>query len=225
MKGYKLVSQNMKTRVGHENETTWEIGKTISVKEGKMELCTNTVIHYYSDPVVAIIMNCIHANITNPRMFEVETSDEYVTDGLKYGCKSITLLGEIDAPKVTLEQKVAFGILSSLFVYKESNFVKWANNWLSGKDRTAAAARVAVHAVYAAAVYADAARAAARAAAAAVYAARAAADADARADADAAARAAADAAAAAAARADARADARAARTIDFTILAKKAMSF
>ena len=41
------------------------------------------------------------------------------------------LIKEIEVPNITLTQKIAFGILCALEVYKVEDFVKWANNWLN----------------------------------------------------------------------------------------------
>ena len=96
----------------------------------------------------------------------------------------MTLIKEIELPEITLNQQIAFGILCSLAVYKESTYILWANDWLNNVDRSAARAYAAAYAAYAAAAAdayaaADAAYAAADAAR---YAARANAAADANID-------------------------------------------
>jgi len=214
---YKLTTQEMTTAYN----TQWEIGVKRTVKPGKMELCSNTVLHYYDSPVLAVLLNPIHAGTKNPRLFEIKTSKAFVADRLKFGCKSQTLTKEIPLPEITTNQKIAFAILCALEVYQESSFTEWANSWLFGKNRTADA-YAAYAAAYAAYVADDAAYAAHAAAYAAAYAAyAAAADADADAD-DAAAAYAAYAAAYAAADADADA---AADKIDFKAIAEKAMQY
>ena len=93
-------------------------------------------MHCYSDPLLAILLNPIHANIDNPRLFEVEVERKNLTDnGLKEGWTRMRLIKELDIPEVSRIQKVAFGILCALKVYQNEKFVEWANNWLSGKDR------------------------------------------------------------------------------------------
>jgi hypothetical protein len=178
------------------DEFQWELGKEVTTDGNSNELCNKHWLHYYHHPLLAVLLNPIHADIDNPRLFEVKALGKHLNDnGLKGGCTKMTLVKELKVPKITLNQKIAFGILCSLEIYKKSKYVKWANNWLSGVDRTAYAAGAA----YAAATYA-----------AAAYAARAAADAD--------------AAAYAAARA-AYAAARAAADIDLIKLAKKALKY
>jgi len=48
-----------------------------------------------------------------------------------------------DLPEIPNRQKVKFGILCALEVYREKKFVQWAENWLSGKDRSLSAAQEA----------------------------------------------------------------------------------
>ena len=46
----------------------------------------------------------------------------------------------IDLPKMTLTQAIATSIYYSLQLPQPDEYVKWANNWLSGADRSQAAA-------------------------------------------------------------------------------------
>ena len=142
---YKLTTQAMTTR-----NTQWELGVKQTAKPGDMVLCSDTVLHYYNSPLLAVLLNPIHADIENPRLFEIKTSKKFVTDQLKFGCKSQTILKEIPLPEITTNQKIAFAILCALEVYQCHPFMTWATNWLSGKDRTADAAYAARDAVYAA---------------------------------------------------------------------------
>ena len=88
-----------------------------------------------------------------------------VDDGMKVGCKTLTTIRQIPVPKIPAEQRVEIAIRCVLLVYKEEAWVKWANDWLSGKDRTLGAARAAEAAARAAEAAVRAAEAAVRAAA------------------------------------------------------------
>jgi hypothetical protein len=66
-----------------------------------------------------------------------------VDGGLKVGYTKMQLTKELQLPNVTTNQRIAFGILCALEVYHLPEFTKWANDWLSGKDRTWAAASAA----------------------------------------------------------------------------------
>jgi len=147
MKKYKLTDQNLKTHDGFQ----WELGKKVTT-DGKMDsLCNKSWLHYYDHPLLAVLLNPIHADIPNPRLFEVKACGNHLKDsGLKGGCTEMTLVKEIELPVITLNQKIAFGILCSLEVFKEKKFINWAIDWLSGKNRNYEAAHAA-HAAHAAA--------------------------------------------------------------------------
>jgi len=139
MKKYKLTSQELTTYSGFQ----WEIGKKFTTN-GEGELCGPGYLHYYHHPLLAVLMNPIHADINNPRIFEVEAEGVHKDDnGLKGGCTEMTLIKEIPLPVLTTTQRVAFSILTSLDVYKDRGYKEWAENWLSGKDRSESAARSA----------------------------------------------------------------------------------
>jgi hypothetical protein len=140
MKKYKLTDQHMRTHNGFQ----WELGKEVITDGENEELCNKHWLHYYHHPLLAVLLNPAHAQINYPRLFEAKALGKHLDDkGLKGGCTKMTLVKEIELPEITLNQKIAFGILCSLEIYKKSKYVKWANNWLSGVDRTAYTARAA----------------------------------------------------------------------------------
>lgn len=136
---YKLLSQDMKS---YKN-FLWEIGATVKIEKEGNRLCSEDVFHFYDHPALAVIFNPIHAQIKNPRLFEIEVEDIVSHDGMKGGCKQATLVKEIPIPKISLEQRVEFAIKVSLLVYTEKSYVLWAENWLNGEDRTIKAAEAA----------------------------------------------------------------------------------
>jgi len=139
------------------NEFQWEVGKWVETS-GEGELCGPGWIHCYHHPLLAVLLNPIHANFKHPRLFEAEVSGKSLDDrGLKIGWQKVRLLEEISIPKITKEQKIRFGIFCALQVYKEKSFVAWAKRWLSGKDISKMAtwaARTAAGAVAEAATWA-----------------------------------------------------------------------
>ena len=175
---YKLTDQAMQTHRGYQ----WTLGEPRQTSGGG-DLCSRGWLHAYTDPLLAVLLNPIHANFSDPRLFKGTGTRECREDnGLKVGYTSIVLTEEMPLPEVTLEQRVRFAILCALEVCTEPAFVTWTNGWLDGSDRTlktaaeAAAARAAAAATAAAwAAEAAAARAAEAAAAAATAAATAAA--------------------------------------------------
>lgn len=150
---YKLTNEKMQTRNGFQ----WELGVPRAATGAGAKLCTNAVLHYYRNPIEAVLYNPIHAGLKNPLLFEAEADGETATDGLKGGCKTLTLLRRLELPEVPTEKRIEFAIRCAKQVYSENEeFVQWANRWLDGTDRTARAARAAHHDVHAAHVDANA---------------------------------------------------------------------
>ena len=132
MKAYKLTSKGMRTY----NYTQWVLNEA-KTTNGKGTLCGPGWLHFYSHPLLAVFLNRIHCNFDNPRLFEIKAEGKIKNDrGLKLGCTKMTLVKELELPKVTPEQRVKFGILCALEVFKNKEFAKWAQNWLDGTDRT-----------------------------------------------------------------------------------------
>ena len=196
----KLTDENDQTK----NNTQW--GENIThTANGEGELCSKGWIHYYDSPLLAVLLNPIHGNFQNPNLWEIKVEGKIKNDkGLKYGATSVTTIKKIPLPEITLEQKIIFGILCAMEVYKNDKFYEWGNHWIDGTDRSKKSA-AAFNAAYAAAAFNAAYAAADAAAAAAAYAA-------------------ADAAYAAAAAAAAAADA-ADAAIDLHAIALKAISY
>jgi hypothetical protein len=174
--GYKLLTQDMKTRKGKYNEMDWSDVGEWHEANGEGGLCTAGMIHDYDDPWIAVVMNPAHAAIHNPVMYETERDGPTETDGLKCGCKRLRLVRRVDIPDVPRVQRVAFGILAAMQVCHDDVWLTWARAWLSGEDRSSTSARYAAEAA-AYVAFAAAATAAAYAAYAHDYAAEAAAEA------------------------------------------------
>ena len=160
MKVYKLTNPSGYTR----GTTQWTPGEWRET-DGQGDLCGPGWLHWYADPLVAVMLNPIHANIPNPRLWEAEAQGVVKDDhGLKSGSTRLRVLREIPLPEVTTEQRAAFGILCAWEVCTDPAWRTWAAAWLDGSDRSMAAAEEAARA--AAAAWAEWAAAAAAAAAA-----------------------------------------------------------
>ena len=156
MKAYKLTNQDMQTY----NNTQWVLGEA-KTTNGEGYLCGPGWLHFYSHPLLAVFLNPIHANFSNPRLFEIEAEGKIKKDrGLKFGCTRMTLVKELELPQVTSEQCVKFAIYCALEVCKDKKFVTWAKNWLNGTDRSYDSANAAYYAANAAYYAANAATAA-----------------------------------------------------------------
>ena len=88
---YKLTDQNMQTY----NNFQWELGVWKEATGKNTYSCTDGVLHYYADPLLANLFNPIHANYSNPRLFRIEIDKELNSDGLKGWSKKQRLIEEI----------------------------------------------------------------------------------------------------------------------------------
>jgi hypothetical protein len=190
MKVYKLTDKNGWTRRGSYNSCKWGVGVT-HVAEGTGGLCTDGCIHAYTSPLLAVLLNPIHANIRNPILFEGEMEITHRDKAdLKVGGRSLTITGKAPLPAPSFRQLVCFAILAAqaafslvnipslsqknaeVFTEKVAEWNVWAKNYTEGAKTPAAdaaahaahAADAAAHAAYAAAHAAHAAHAAAHAA-------------------------------------------------------------
>jgi hypothetical protein len=135
---YKLTTQENTT----QNDTRWGVGITnfaANLNTHDYKLCTGDVIHAYEHPLIALIRNCQDANIENPKLW-LAKGIVGVNNGMKVGCKSLTIIDQLQIPEISLEQKIAFSIYIALAMCKDANFKIWAFNWLSNRDRSDAAA-------------------------------------------------------------------------------------
>lgn len=136
---YKLTNQNNTTK----NNFLWRIGEWNKVS-GEGDLCGEGWLHFYHSADLAVLLNPIHANIDNPILWKAECRGKSLDDnGLKIGWSEARIVEEISLPKWTLNQKIAFGILCAREVCKDKKWNEWADNWLSGKNRSVDAARAA----------------------------------------------------------------------------------
>jgi hypothetical protein len=131
---YKIIDQNMKT--GHDFKLTeWKIGVPVELGKSK-KLNTHKWLYAYEHPLLAVLHNPIHANYKNGyRLFEAEAEGE-IEKGhqMVLRCTKLTLLKEIDVPKITQKQRTAYGILCAKALL-DKTWYTWATNWLSGKYR------------------------------------------------------------------------------------------
>lgn len=129
---YKLTNADHTTYGG----TQWGMGVSHEAS-GEGGLCGPGYIHYYDTPELAVLLNPIHGKFKDPVLWEVNVEGTQKHDcGLKSGATRVTTIRTLPLPQVTVEQRVKFGILAVLEVYRGPKFVAWAEGWLSGKDRS-----------------------------------------------------------------------------------------
>ena len=162
MRVYKLTDRDGYTRRGQSGETHWVPGEVHTAMGKGNELCSSAMIHAYRHPLLAALMNPIHAKIVNPLLWEVDTDAVVADDGCKIGAKSMSVVRAIPMPALTLEQSVTVAIRIALELTGNwdgrAAFAEWADGWISGKDRSWAAAEAARDAAEAAKAAAMAAR-------------------------------------------------------------------
>jgi hypothetical protein len=141
---YKLTDENLTT----QNNTRWVINEWKETDGIQRELCNSSWLHAYEDIYVAAFMYVIHVNYSNPRFFKAEGDGKFLSDGTKCGVTRLRLVEEIPLPTITKEQRIKIAILCALKVCHEASFVTWANDWLSGKDRSENAADAAANDAY-----------------------------------------------------------------------------
>ena len=162
---YKLTDEQGRTQAGEDNELTWAVGVEHKTTGTGTRLCTADVIHAYEHPLIAVLMNPVHAmfNPATMRLFVAEGNIVAREGQLKCGVHALKIVEEIPVPVLTTEQRVKFAILCTKSVCKDAAWNAWADKWLNGDDRSAEAARAAWAAATArAARTAEAARAARR---------------------------------------------------------------
>ena len=139
---YKITDADGWTRKGHDNACLWSEGVTHK-GTGEGNLCGPGWIHAYIDPHLAVLFNPIHGNYDNFRLWEAEGEIVKRDHQLKVGCKSLTVIREVDVPTITTEQRIRFAIFCARSVYNDKSFIQWSDDWLNGNDRSARAARAA----------------------------------------------------------------------------------
>jgi len=136
MKLIKLTDKNGRT--GPEKDMQWGEKTTNTVKIRGRTLCSKELIHAYTNAYLAILLNPICGDYDEKTMLAWEAKGRVVArDGIKVGCKSLTTIKQIAKPTLTTEQRVEIGIRCAMKIYSEASFIKWANNWLDNKDKTA----------------------------------------------------------------------------------------
>ena len=131
---YKLTDQNAQTK----NATQW--GENVThTAPGTGQLCSAGWLHAYTDPLLAVLLNPIHADFKHPRLWEALGDGARKDDhGLKIGFAKLTTIKELPLPGITMTQRIAFRILCALEFEKNPGWRKWAQAWLDGSDRSRA---------------------------------------------------------------------------------------
>ena len=135
---YKLTDANDHTK---EN-TQWGPNVTPPPLDGHT-LCKAGVYHAYRHPLLAVLLDPVYANYGSTAHLWRAEGIVVVEDGLKVGCSTLTTLERMDLPIITTEQRVRFAIACTWPTISGKVWRQWATDWLTSKDRSAAAAKAA----------------------------------------------------------------------------------
>jgi hypothetical protein len=106
MEIFKLTDANMQTHGGFQ----WTLGTTYET-DGRGALCGSGWLHAYAHPLLAVLLNPIHASFpaATMRLFRGVAEGKIKHDnGLKLGATQMRLVEEIPVPVVTPAQAARF---------------------------------------------------------------------------------------------------------------------
>jgi len=138
---WKLTNAQHQTYGGCQ----WGPGVTHRASGGG-RFCGPGWIHAYTSPRLAVLLNPIHAGFSSPVLWRAEGVVGKRDHGLKVGCINLTTLEIVEAPVYSREQTIAFAIFCGQAVYRRPVcpvWSYWADGWLSGANRSKAAAQAA----------------------------------------------------------------------------------
>ena len=106
---YKLTDENNRTYGGCQ----W--GENVThTASGKGDLCSSAWVHAYTHPVLAYMLNPIHARFANPRLWICEGTVGKTDNGLKVGCTSLTTLRRLDITPPTQVNRAASRLVARI---------------------------------------------------------------------------------------------------------------
>ena len=130
---YKLTNENGCTF----GCTRWGPGiKNVATGDQRQDLYSDGWIHAYESPLLAVLMNPLHAAFQNPKLWEARGVIGKREGQLQCGCRTVTTIRELPLPAVTEEQRIRFAIYCALAVSTNEYFITWAHNWLNGVGRS-----------------------------------------------------------------------------------------
>jgi len=113
---FKLTDQDGYTRRGDSGETLWYEGLELSKQPcNSPEMCSPDVYHVYEDVNLAFLLNPIHANFDEPRLWLLE-GEIVVRDFGKAGCFDVRVINEFEIPDwvgsdIDQQVRVLFAVL------------------------------------------------------------------------------------------------------------------
>ena len=94
----KLTDKDGRTR----GDCQWGEGVSHEATGQGTDLCSDAVIHYYADPLLAVFADPIHGNFGETSLlWEFKPDKEVNGSALKNGCKRGTTIKRIEKPIIT----------------------------------------------------------------------------------------------------------------------------
>jgi hypothetical protein len=119
-------------------------GQNLNAKKGFwFDKPTTEVFRVCEHPLLAVFLN--RAETENTFMFSgtgIAKSKKF-SESLLNTFNNVKIERRVKLPDITLEQRVEFAIRCAMVIYEDKDWLKWANNWLNGTDRTLKSARKA----------------------------------------------------------------------------------
>lgn len=139
MRLYKLTDANNQTWGGAQ----WGKDVSMTITSKSADLYTGDVIHCFRTPLIASFMTPMYTDrLRGGNLWESE--GEIIADnGLIAGCKTLTTLRRIEIPQMTPTHRAAAAILCAKTLPQPTKWRIWADDWLSGGDRSTETATVA----------------------------------------------------------------------------------
>jgi hypothetical protein len=145
--GYKLTDADGCTKGNGKGRYHWTPGEWHEAPTlGPICNNENTGFHYYSSPHLAVMMNPAHGcyDLKTAQLWSCKVEDAQ-TDGTKSKARRLRLIERVELPRMTLEQRIYCAIqcmlLSGWMWRGRAEWVRWAEGWISGADRTRESAR------------------------------------------------------------------------------------
>jgi|GEM_PF-3453889 hypothetical protein len=112
-------------------------GQSILASNTEENVLTRNAEELGDSPLVAIMLNPWHAQIDHQKMLELEIGRNDLDE---IGSSTNVVVRETTVPSVTTDQKIVFALMTIQEVYGNPVFKCWADDWISGSDRSAEAA-------------------------------------------------------------------------------------
>jgi len=140
---YKILNEDCTTiETPNRRIVEWKIGVTNKSTGKKDAKRGEGFFNVFEHELLAVL--CQFGPWGAGKMFRCEAGGEIVRTGQAATlCTELTLLEEIEMPKLTYEQRLAYEIYRVKEVYTDPSWNLWADKWLSGEDRTAKSAQKA----------------------------------------------------------------------------------